>query len=487
MEHRLMAGQEEVELKLDVDAAAMASFLALPMLRDAASREQHLHAIYYDTPDRDLGAAGASLRIRHGEGVPLQTLKLPGGSAAGLFARGEWSWPLAEDEEAALDEPPVRALLPGLDAGLAPLFEIRVVRRLHDVIHGDARIEASLDSGEISVAGASRAFDEVELELKSGSPAALFDLARLLDGIAPVRVGVSSKAERGYRLIAGRDAGPAKAEPLALADDATAAQAFGAAAGACLRQFRLNEPLVMADWHAGALHQARVALRRLRSTIALFRPMLADHLPAHLDGELRWLAGAMARARAIDVLIARHGDDMLRRSVLEQREAAYVAAIGALAGARSRALLLDLAEWISIGAWCRPLSDAPSDQADARAVIRHGLRRFRRRIKRAGPLDALDDAGRHKVRIAVKKLRYASDMFAPLFEGPHKARRDFLRALATLSDRLGVLNDIVTEPGLIADLGLPRPAGTGEPALRSAIGDAEDARLALLAIRPFWR
>ena len=97
-----------------------------------------------------------------------------------------------------------------------------------------------LDRGKIVAGERETPICEVELEQKSGPLSELFALARKIDAIVPVRLGVLSKGQRGYRLLAPAVVA-AKAERIALDPDMNAAEAFQQIGQACLRHFRLNE------------------------------------------------------------------------------------------------------------------------------------------------------------------------------------------------------------------------------------------------------
>ena len=97
---------------------------------------------------------------------------------------------------------------------------------------------------------------------------------------------------------------------------------------------------------------------------------------------------------------------------------AYRAVDEALASPRARRLMLDLAEWLTLGA-----SGQPADQP-VLAFATGRLRRLRKRLKHDGAAFAgLADDDRHQVRIEAKKLRYATEFFTSLFPGkPASAR-----------------------------------------------------------------
>lgn len=487
-----MAEDMEIELKLEIDPADAGRLTADPLLAGATPAEMRLEATYFDTPGHTLHAAGYSLRVRREGRRHVQTVKAEGAMAAGLFVR-------PEHERVISDDTPVidHATLPLGDMpleGLAPLFRTAVARSRRLIDFGGAAIELVLDIGAIVAPRQRSSVSELELELKGGDPAGLFALARALDRVAPVRLGVLSKSERGYRLVKARGGRPVKAETARLTAEMSSADAFRAIAATCIRQFRLNEALLGGRHRGGALHQARVGLRRLRSAISLFKPMLGGDAQAErLRGELRWLAGMLGEARNLDVLIDRVADPALRRRLGRARAAAYRAATEALDSPRTRALMLDLVEWLAVGSW--PAIGGEEADAPIALAAAHILDRHRRRLKRRGNgLAGLDDHHRHQARIEAKKLRYAVEFFAPLYEG-RKARRRlkaFLDSLETLQTHLGDLNDLATAPAVFAALGIGEEAvgalaGAGEADRARLLAKAEQAHEALIGAKRFWR
>jgi inorganic triphosphatase YgiF len=480
---------QEIELKLEAapaDLKALARVLASVGFK---LRKQEQRATYFDTPDGDLRAAGVSLRIRTAQGKRIQTVKARGSAVAGLFARPEWEVAVPDDTP-VLDDgaAPLRSLLPAsaLDA-LAPAFVVRVTRRSGVATYADARIEAAVDLGEAAAGDATSPVAEVELELKAGQPAALFALARLLDDTAPVRLGVLTKAERGYRLLDGTADAAVKGERAAIAADASTADAFGAIVSACLRQFRLNEDLLARTGSADALHQARVAVRRLRSALSIFKSVVADDRFDHLRSELRSLAATLGEARDIDVLIGRGENSSL---IDDARAAAYARVVEALASSRVRRLMLDLAEWAAIGRWRATPADPAALDRSAERFAAKVLENLRRRLKKRGRrLASLDDEARHEVRIEAKKLRYAAEFFAGLFTGAKSGRRArrFVAAVQALQEHLGDLNDMANEPLLRATYGLPERSPPTKRDKARLIEAAAEAYEELIERKRFWR
>lgn len=478
----------EVELKLELTLEA-ADALEAAAVFPGDPEVIVQRALYFDTPDHDLSRAGLSLRIRLTGEQRVQTIKADGAAAAGMFVRSEWEREVADDTPIIDDATPIPTLLGDKVEVLGGLFTVENERRIW---MGDG-VEIALDRGRAVAGERETPIHEVELEQKGGDAAALFALARRIDAVAPVHLGVLSKAERGYRLL-GPAPGVAKADPVELTASLTAAAAFQQIVRSCLRHHRLNVPLIIDRQDAGALHQARVALRRLRSALSIHKPMLGHGRAEVLNGELRWLAGELGKARDLDVLLDRATAGPLRDRLTVARTDAYAGAIAALRSDQARGLMIDVAEWIAVGDW---LSDAAGQDVravPAREFAAKALDRFRRKVKKDGrDLETLDDEARHEVRKAAKKLRYASEFFGALYDRKCERRRHkrFVAALEALQDELGALNDLAHAPQVLHSLGLaddPAAAALLGPDDRTDLLEmAAEAHDALVDAKRFWR
>jgi inorganic triphosphatase YgiF len=432
-------------------------------------------------------------------------LKLRDGG--GLFSRPEWEWTVAGDEpNLALlkDTPAARFVETGKSsARIGSRFTVRIERRTWNVESEGGEIEIVLDEGE-AVCGARRdPICEVELELKKGGARGLFELARKLGSEVPLRLGVRSKAERGYALAksARGKTLSTKAEPLALSSGMDVAEAFAAIVQACLRHFRLNAPWVEAEREPGALHQARVAMRRLRSALTLFGPALRDSDFERLRQELRWFTDQLGEARNLDVFSARlpkrrgaeigKAEEAVRAKLAAARSAAYDRVVEALRSQRLRTLILDLAEWAETGEW-REAKEAgrPLDGFAQKQVAKRW-----RKVREAAPrLRSLDPEPLHRLRIDIKKLRYAIEFFSGLAQSKSemKQRSDFIAALAVVQDELGAINDMETARALVSRLGFERPSeqrfaerlaeSGGDPASHIEAAEPQISRLFKLTV-----
>ena len=492
-----MSNDQEFELKFACGPEDLALVLAAaPKARAAGDDEtRELISVYFDTPDLILQKAGASLRVREHKGQRIQTLKRGMG-------------PVREEHETAIEglapDPalePLPAMLPR-GADLRPAFNVRVSRRQRTFTYKGARIELALDQGEVAGGERRSPICEVELELKSGPPEALFALARKLAAAAPLYLAFESKAARGQSLVAGGPPAARKGKPVVLDAGATAAAAFQAVAVSALAQIADNAALLRAAPGEEAVHQLRVGARRLRSAMATFKPLLEGDAGAEaVKADLRWLSAACEKARGLDVFaLETLGDaeaetdpppglQALRVAIDLARAAAWRRAAEACGSARYRALMIDATAWVQTGAWLK--TPAALDPADR--LARQALKRHRRKLEaRGAEARSGDDAARHRLRIEAKKLRYAVEAFASLYGD--KAVQRYLRPLRELQDALGQLNDIATAEPLIAGLGLPSEAAfaagdlVGRRAARSAglIKQSHKALARLDAAEPFW-
>jgi len=498
----MAAPSTEIELKFRLGPGAVVGLSGHPALQGPQTT-QHLRSVYFDTPDGVLRAAGCGLRVRTTSDGFVQTLKRQ--AAPGQTARDEWEVPVASEslDLAALKTTPAHKRLKGRRRDLSPRFAATVVRRIRMVDWDGARIEVAFDAGELSAIdpeGGDRRepIYELELELKAGPPAALFTLARRLARDLAIVPVFENKSERGWRLAEGERRSPRRAAPTPLSPEASTATAFRLIAMACLAQVSANAELLRIVRRPEAVHQMRVALRRLRAAVGVFKPMLAEPGRERIEIELKWLAREADAARDLDVFIrevfhpaaleAPSPDlALLGRHLLAARGRAYDRVLSAIGSPRYALLMLETTAWIETAA----LPDDPVAPFAAEA-----LDRLHRHVeRRARDLCGLDVEARHSLRIRAKRLRYAAEFFADLFPARRRRAR-YLKALERLQDTLGALNDLA-----VARDRIPGEAALDDPEIAFAagrvIGRRERDEAALLAAgikacgrfhdaRPFW-
>lgn len=459
----------EIELKLTIDPTHVARFRHHAVLESMAlgkPRRHKLHNIYFDTPDQDLQRAGIALRLRRMNGKWMQTVKSDGGVEAGLHQRNEWEWPVRgeEPELAPIAASDLKLLTPKLLARLRPLFVTdywRTVWQLRTV--QGAEIELVLDQGEVRAGDARQLISEIELELKMGEVASLFEVALAIQEHVPLWIEDRSKAQRGYMLCSGEMPPPRKTQHVTLAQDMPVAEAFQRIARECLSQLQENVAELGQD--PEYLHQARVAVRRLHAVLGVFEAVFPKARASVVE-ELRWLMGCLGPARDWDVFVTQTLPNIVeqlsdnRALVRLQTDAAKIrdtcrqAALEAVLSQRYTRLVLTL------GLQLARQAELPGVPVVLGELATQTLIRQHKRVRQKGRLHtALNTAERHALRIAAKKLRYVAEFFSGIY--PHKRARLYLEALAALQDVLGALNDVSVTQRLLADLSAQRGQAAG--------------------------
>lgn len=448
----------EVELKLAVAARDLDDLRAHPLLlayAEQAPQVQQLHTRYFDTPTRQLAQHGMALRLRRAGRQWWQALKT-GDSEAAMSQRGEWEWPLAEGHLsfALLRDTPL-ARVADLDALRHTLREVFATRFRRETwllrLSDGTQLALCIDTGQVRAGRHAEPICEVELELRSGDAGALLGFARELSDVITLVPLARSKAARGHALAEHGPAvpPPARLRPAAPAPDALVAHALGtwlqqgsaalAANGALLDQSDVEY-----------VHQARVAVRLLRSLLRLWRDAIEPHAVRHalaaLRRDLRALGQVLGAARDADVFVTdslprlqRAADaghvaawPLLAQRADARRVAARAAAAAYVASPAFGSLLIDLercAYALKRLAGERLATAAPP-RLDA---LQRAL------VKAAHGLAGHDAQALHRLRIAAKQLRYGSAPCAALFApGPSQLHAQVLAALQT---QLGRLND----------------------------------------------
>lgn len=471
------APNRETELKLAARPADLAKLRSAPALASATRAvTRPLESVYYDTPDQRLARRLVSLRVRKKGARYIQTIKGPPFEDGGL-GRAEWECPVpgpAVDLSLVTDADALGMLGTVAEAELQPVFTT-VVKRAIRVLNGsETVIEVAFDQGEIRTPdGATLPLCEVELELKQGEPGALYALALELAKTAPLRVESRTKSARGYALAAGALDEPVKAEKIALSPEVTVEGALCRIVGSCLLHLSTNEAASLKGEDPEGIHQMRVALRRLRSALALFRPLVPEEQYAWLVCEVKWLGGHLGPARDWDVFLTEllapvhegferangHGAPLLgdiatlEAAARARRDRAYDGAREAILSKRYTELQLRLGVWQEEKGWrAQPVSEQSARLFEPVVQLADELlaKRHKRARKAGQGFAELSVEDRHQLRIALKKLRYAAEFFRSLYDD--KPARRYIQQLAAFQDALGHLNDVATATRLLHDL-----------------------------------
>jgi triphosphatase len=509
---RLVAGAEnhETEVKFRTDRAGLEAVLAALRLAGAGSpRTAELRSVYFDTDDLGLKRAGMVLRLRDGgDGTSTLDVKWTPDPAQGMFKRGELavSCPGGKPDTGLFDPKTRKRLARAIgDNALTPVFETRVKRKITDVSHRDATIEVAVDDGVIVAGARELAVAEVELEIKAGNDAALYDYAIAMQRELPLVLDFTSKSERGYRLLAGEAPQPVKAVAPSYDKSASRDAVINAMLSATLAQFVGNwAPLLETD-APEAVHQLRVALRRMRSALRIVEKASPSPELAGLRDEAKRIASSFGEARACDVFLEAAlagplqpasrpaGSEELLAVIATRRRNAYAAARAALQDAATGVFVLELQRFL---AGDGRVAGEPA--LSARDFARHSLDALHAKVGARGrDMPDLADEERHKLRIALKNLRYAAEFFAPLF-GHSKRTLKLVQHASRLQDLLGAHNDAATAATFVNELRLDEHPASLRDAAGYVLGwhghaaieaDAHlmEAWKAYRRIKPFWR
>lgn len=481
----------ESELRLAVSEKWLNRLKRLPLLIKSASeraKTTHLKSTYFDTPDTELADAGINLRIREMGRRKLQTLKIGSGWQAGITERIEIEgW--VSGEEPTLDlihAPEIRDLLirDGVWDRLQPAF-VTDFRRTSRLVRyagrfGDALISADLDIGEIRSGARKTAICELELELKDGSPTALFELACAINDDVPVRIEYRGKAARAGELQIPKEPKPVKGRRPPLVQGSRINESAVAILKACQTQIAANEFPILESMAPEGPHQMRVAVRRLRAALGMFRAFGDSELTQSVREEGKWLASSLGQAREWDVYIADLHDPVetalgvdipalkeLRALAQVRQEAGYRDARAAVASPRFTSFQLQL------GLLIETLKNSQSKGAfdhlaRSEEFAASKLEKRYRKVRKMGRTALQGNtAAKHELRLEMKKMRYASEFFASLFE-PRKAKI-FSKSAARLQDLLGYANDYAVCIEQLESLVAPE-SGANMPDLMKASG-----------------
>lgn len=485
LSHRSM----EIELKLALPTShptGLAKRLAqTPALARRKTTHQHLHNVYYDTPDQILRQERVALRIRRigSEAKPqwLQTLKMGGNNDSALSQRGEWEAPVpgAVLDEVNLQATPWSGIDPdgAIFQALAPCFVTNFERTSWLVRRRDGSVvEVALDIGQIVAGDKHAPICELEFELKAGQPTALFDLAQQIAHSISVLPLTISKSGRGYALVQDDLDTPLRARPPSLSSKLSLPEAARRVLREMFCQFTTNLNALRSSDDHEVVHQARVGWRRFQSAWRLFKPVFAgSELPSwqtlrvllNFLGELRdldvaridtlpplkdaYVAGDARRTASWQTM----NQTLLHAAQLQRKAIRY-----ALQEPTVGVSLLAITHWLAGGTALSSLDEAGLKQDE---TLRHWARRrtlrlrkqFKLALKEASTTNATDDANsQHRARILAKQMRYGIEVMVSLL--PKKRTRRWLEQAIHLQTRIGASRDIAQAGALAGRLEIDR-------------------------------
>ncbi|HVH51729.1 MAG TPA: CYTH and CHAD domain-containing protein, partial [Gaiellaceae bacterium] len=444
--------------KLDADQG-----FELPELGGEPLERRVFTSVYYDTAERSLARSGITLRRRTEHGNSVWQLKLPASAA-----RLELAVP---GGPAAVPDELAQLLLAHLRHGpVAPVAELRTRRHGALVARNGTTAEVTVD--EVSIMDALRVsdgFTEVEIELRSGDPKRLDDIA---DEIADAGAHRSDGRPKVFRALGIGD------------DEDEAGNAFASLVALMrtqLTEILAHDPGTRLGRDPESLHDMRVATRRSRALLHAGRTLVADDT-TDLDGELKWLGGILGSVRDLDVLLERLQDRAAKLGAPDAADARPL--LRTLQGQRSRArrtLLraLDSDRYLSLLDRFETELDTLKPSEGGESLDDLAQKQMKKLRKAADPLgdDPADDE-LHAVRKRGKRARYAAEL-----AGHNKV----VRRAKQLQDVLGEHQDAVVAEAALRKLAADAPSAQALAAGRLIDGERERRAEARRAWRKQWQ
>lgn len=447
-----MTDHTEIEDTYEVSADARIPDLAiLPGVASvAAPVEQDLVATYVDTPGLALAAARTTLRRRTGGDDAGWHLKLP-------TARGRYEVHVALGRATRTVPQRLRDVIALLLGGeeLSPIATVVTRRTAYRLLDEQGRVLAEVADDLVSTETrdvarpVSRSWREWEVELVEGEESLLRSTGELFatSGAAPAQSGSKLARALGDRVPVSRVAS------LPTKKSAPPTEVVLAWLRVQVAELRRCDPLVRAD-APEAVHQMRVATRRLRSALVTFRPLMRRDVTDPLREELTWIGGLLGEARDAQVMHERltamlaaeepavvtgSTGERIDRTLRDRYARGHRACVKAMTSGRYLALLHRLDELMDQPPW---FEDAPERAPGVlNDRVRHDLKRLRRRVNAVEGTEGDDRAHRlHEVRKAAKRVGYAAEPLVP--QHGRRVKR-FVKAVQSVQSALGDHQDSV--------------------------------------------
>ncbi|MFC7551692.1 CHAD domain-containing protein [Pseudoroseomonas wenyumeiae] len=431
--------------------------------------------VWLDTADGHLAKLGQALEAprkgprRHLQALPPPGFTPPGAAPAMLGEYGAGNAPDAAKGEALL---PLAAFEGRrVEAECGP---VRLVLR-----HGNLRCVAA----EAPVARL----------LLSGPATEVLPLVQALAQDLPLLPAVAGMAETARALSRQDSPRPRRLGPPDLHESGTVEEALSLAIAHLAEVLVAQAERVRRMEGPEGVHQCRVATRRLRSCLKQFRPVLDGIRLRELDAMLRDFARAMGEARDLDVFLKDLGADLataagpgerrleaLLRTARARRDAAYTKLRTMLDGPEFRRLIWSATELAVLRDWGAETAAEAATPLRAFALTTL-TRRWKKLRKKGADIGSADAEALHEIRLEAKRMRYAAELFAPLWPG--KAARRFIKRLSAVQDALGIANDTHVARALVAGLGGRGGAGPWAVGLAEGFALAQGAGVREQAVK----
>lgn len=406
--------------------------------------ERELDAQYYDTPDFRLARWGCSVRHRSDQGW---CVKIPAGGDGLALARDEV---LVDGVGGTPPDAAVR-LVSGFtrSAPLEPVVRLRATRRPSMIVDADGSELAELVDDLVTVERPDRPTEYFRmLEVELADDADVERVTTIVDQLVS-HGAIHTRCTKVSRALGGPTGVGTEILIPQVGRHPTAREVAHAAIARSVRQVILGLPGVRLGDDPEDLHRARVGVRRLRSDLRTFGPLLDTAWAADLRTELRWLGGALGAVRDLDVLLTKLARTVADEPAIDDQQAAPLLAwfeservarrriLTATLDSRRTTQLLDELVAASVDPPTAPQADDPAEEI-LPALARKPWRRLEQAVEQLDADSTNEEI--HAVRILAKRCRYAADVVAPAAGRP---ARSFSKAMARIQDCLGDLNDAV--------------------------------------------
>jgi CHAD domain-containing protein len=457
----------ELSLKFSIDPTDHARLLRHPLLKGAVARpSEQIFNIHYDTRTLQLHHRAVELTLKRHGGSWLQTVKHARTVATSELATDVWSVQYFNHFDfSGIDDDKLRNWLSQSKVAnrISPIFESDLRHSgWRVVLTSGAIVDAKVYRGSLVSSGRRQIVNDLELVLIDGGRADLYEVATQLASRVVLRRQLQTISERGGNLFRNTPASPTKAESLDLTASAMPLHAFQQIALSCLRQIHANQSGAITSKDPEYIHQMRVAVRRFKAALLVFKPMIPPTATEQMAVPLRDLMQVLGRARDLDVVIgeivspviAQFPDDpsLVALSVsLDERRFRALGEIsdrlGKIGYGQSQLQVEALLHSASFdtsqsrtGGAIHSVSheNAPTDlKGFAKRRLRNLFNKMKDSVRQ---VQIENPTSLHELRICIKRLRYALEFFRQMM--PKKASSNTLQLLVNAQEKLGKLNDI---------------------------------------------
>ncbi|MEO7106970.1 MAG: CHAD domain-containing protein, partial [Rhodoferax sp.] len=359
----------------------------------------------------------------------------------------------------------------GLFAALTPCFTTQFARTTWTLRQRDgSAVEVALDIGHITVNDKTTPICELELELLTGEPGALFAAAeKIAATIATLPLGIS-KAQRGYALACDAVHAPQQARPPALAPELPVADAALRVLREAFSHCTANLNSLLHSDDPELVHQARIGWRRFKTSLKLFKKFTGSEAPAELRA-LHPLLTALGALRDLEVasqqtlpMLANaytDGDRMrqthwramehaLTQAGDQHRDTVHAAlcdpGVGAALLSTTRWLEIDLVQWAA-----EAVADPKLPLQD---WARQQVKQWHSQLTKALAQAAQSPDNAHRARILAKRLRYGIEALHPLL--PKRRAKHWHLEASRLQADMGSARDVLQALAIATDLQVAR-------------------------------